>query len=263
MDKFIERELKGKVLVIRINRPDERNVFTWEMLEDLSRAYTELEEMEEARVGLLVASGKHFTLGLELDSISERVKERGEWPLVEGGVDPFGINLKARPRTKPIVAAAQGFCFTLGIELLLAADIRLSTNKTMFSQFEVRRGIMPLGGASVRMVEIAGWGNAMRYLLTGEEFNSEKALQLGLIQEVVEKDKLFDRAYSISQLIAEQCAPLALKETLISARLSIQENRKTAFDSLMKNGLKLFHTEDSKEGVQSFLEKRNAVFRGK
>ncbi|TGK55979.1 crotonase/enoyl-CoA hydratase family protein [Leptospira wolffii] len=262
MEKFIEREMKGKVMIIRINRP-ERNVFTWQMLEDLSGAYAELEDNQDARVGLLVASGKHFTLGLELDSIAEKVKERGEWPLAENGVDPFGINLKARPRTKPIVAAAQGFCFTLGIELLLAADIRLAATKTMFSQFEVRRGIMPLGGASVRMVEIAGWGNAMRYLLTGEEFGAEKALQIGLIQEVVEKDKLFDRAYSLAQLIAEQCAPLALKETLASARLSIQENQRVAFDSLMKNGLKLFHTEDSKEGVLSFLEKRSAVFQGK
>lgn len=258
----IERELRGKVLIIRINRP-ERNVFNWEMLEDLSRAYTELEDSEEARVGLLVASGKHFTLGLELDSIAERVKEKGEWPLAENGVDPFGINGKARPRTKPIVAAAQGFCFTLGIELLLASDIRFASTKTMFSQFEVRRGIMPLGGASVRMVEIAGWGNAMRYLLTGEEFNAEKALQLGLIQEIVEKDKLFDRAHSIAQLLAGQCAPLALKEILNSSRLSIWEGQKTAFDFLMKNGLELFHTQDAKEGVLSFQEKRSAVFTGK
>ncbi|EPG67230.1 crotonase/enoyl-CoA hydratase family protein [Leptospira wolffii] len=262
MSGFIEREYRGGVLVIRINRP-ERNVFNWEMLEDLSAAYTELEDSEEARVGLLVASGKHFTLGLELDSIAEKVKERGEWPLPKNGVDPFGINMRARPRKKPIVAAAQGFCFTLGIELLLAADIRLASNKTMFSQFEVRRGIMPLGGASIRMVEIAGWGNAMRYLLTGEEFGSDQALRMGLVQEVVEKDKLFDRAHSIARLIAEQCAPLAIQETLASARLSIQDNRRAAFDSLMENGLKLFHTEDSQEGVRSFLEKRAAVFQGK
>ena len=104
-----------------------------------------------------------------------------------------------RIRTKPLVCAVQGICFTLGIELMLAADIVVAADDCRFAQIEVKRGIMPAGGATVRMVERAGWGNAQRYLLTGDEFGSAEALRLGFVQEVVPAGRQKERALEIAR----------------------------------------------------------------
>ena len=126
--------------------------------------------------------GTHFTAGLELDKVAPIMRERGSvFPV--GTVDP--LSLRPPIRTKPLVCAVQGICFTLGIELMLAADIVVAADDCRFAQIEVKRGIMPAGGATMRMVERAGWGNAQRYLLTGDEFGSAEALRLGFVQEVV------------------------------------------------------------------------------
>ena len=110
------------------------------------------------------------------------MRERGSvYPV--GSVDP--LSLRPPIRTKPLVCAVQGICFTLGIELMLAADIVVAADDCRFAQIEVKRGIMPAGGATIRMVERAGWGNAQRYLLTGDEFGAAEALRLGFVQEVV------------------------------------------------------------------------------
>jgi 1,4-dihydroxy-2-naphthoyl-CoA synthase len=100
-----------------------------------------------------------------------------------GRVGPF--DLFAPLRTKPVVVAVQRVCFTVGIELMLAADIVIAAEDTRFGQIEVRRGIFANQGATLRIVERAGCGNAMRYLLTGDEFDAATALRLGLVQEVV------------------------------------------------------------------------------
>ena len=111
-------------------------------------------------------------------------------------IDP--LSLRAPVRTKPVVCAVQGICFTLGIELMLSTDIVIAADTCRFAQIEVKRGIMPTGGATVRMVERAGWGNAQRYLLTGDEFGAQEALRLGFVQEVVPAGQEEGRALEIA-----------------------------------------------------------------
>ena len=96
----------------------------------------------------------------------------------------MGLDAERRV-SKPIVMAVQGICFTIGIELMLAADIRIASEGSRFGQIEVRRGLYPVGGATLRMVQEFGWGNAQRYLLTGDEFGAQEAHRIGLVQEVV------------------------------------------------------------------------------
>ena len=152
------------------------------MLTEMAEAFTAFQRDEEAWVGLLFAHGANFTAGLELDKVAPVMRERGSvYPV--GTVDP--LSLRPPLRTKPLVCAVQGICFTLGIELMLAADIVIAADDCRFAQIEVKRGIMPAGGATIRMVERAGWGNAQRYLLTGDEFGAAEALRLGFVQEVV------------------------------------------------------------------------------
>src|SRR5207253_9310001 len=88
--------------------------------------------------------------------------------------------------TNPIISAVQGICLTIGIELMLAADIRVAASNARFAQIEIKRGLYPFGGATIRFARETGWGNAMRYLLTGDEFNAAEAHRIGLVQEVVE-----------------------------------------------------------------------------
>jgi enoyl-CoA hydratase/carnithine racemase len=254
----ITTELRGHVWVMRIDRPQKLNGFTVKMIRELAAAYSALEDNDEARVGLLCAEGKHFTAGLQLDQLGPYMA-RGEnvWP--DEHIDPLG--LRAKRRTKPVVVAVQGITYTLGIELMLAADIVVAAHDCRFAQLEVKRGIMATGGATLRMMERAGWGNAMRYLLTGDEFDAAAALRMGFVQEVVPAGSEFDRALEIAERVAAQ-APLAVRATIASARLAADEGPEAAIAVFRQVQAGLAASADAKEGVASFLEKRAARFTG-
>jgi enoyl-CoA hydratase len=204
----VERD--GHVLMMGLNRPSKRNAFNVELLQALGRAYYELEHDEELRCGVLFAHGEHFTGGLDLADVLPRMADRSlQWQADE--LNPVGTAGPAR--TTPVVAAVQGWCMTIGIELLLAADIRVAAADARFAQIEVQRGIFPLGGATYRLPREAGWGNAMRWLLTGDAFDAPEALRIGLIQEVTGAGEQLERALAIADRISQQ-APLGIKETL-------------------------------------------------
>ena len=258
---MIKTEKRGHVLLIGFNRPKERNAMNHAMLVQFSDAYTRLERDDDLRVGVVYAEGKHFTLGLDLPDMRAAIEKERRFPIPDGNIDPFDVKPDGR-RTKPVIVAVHGFCFTLGIELCLAADIRLAAPKTRFAQLEVQRGLMPFGGATLRMHQTFGWGNAMRYLLTGDDFDADEAYRLGLIQEVVEKSSLLKRAIELAERIAEQ-APLAVYAARGSAIKSRDESQAAATEDLLGETLKLLETEDFKEGERSFVEKRQAKFKGK
>ena len=258
-DNKITLERRKQVLLIGLNRPDQRNLFDVDMIQALSAAYGEVENDPDLRCGVLFAHGKHFTLGLDLAQVVSALAD-GEIDFPDGSLDPWAT----RPpyRSKPLICALHGICLTLGIELALAADIRLAATGTRFAQLEIKRGLYPFGGATVRFVREAGWGNAMRYLLTGDEFGPEEALRMGLVQEVVEPDRLLPRAIELAELVARQ-APLGVQATLKSARLALLDGERDAMHGLLPVLRELLQTEDALEGVQSFLERREAKFGGR
>ncbi|MGE2719844.1 crotonase/enoyl-CoA hydratase family protein [Mycolicibacterium celeriflavum] len=252
-------EKRDHLLLIWLNRPDKRNAFNIEMLEDLGRAYERLERDEELRAGVLYAVGDNFTAGLDLVDVAPRlVGGVMEWP--DDARDPWRND--GRPWTKPVVAAAQGWCLTLGIELLLAADIRIAAEDTRFAQLEVQRGIYPFGGATTRLPREAGWGNAMRWLLTGDEFGAAEALRIGLVAETVTPGAQLDRAVELAERIARGAAPLGVRATLTAAQRAIREGDSAAEDRFVGDVAALFATKDGAEGVQSFVERRAAHFVG-
>ena len=258
-DGRITSERLGRVLAIGIDRAKKLNGFSPKMLVELAEAFTALERDEEAWVGVLYAQGAHFTAGLELDKVAPLMRERGSvFPV--GAIDP--LSLRPPIRTKPLVCAVQGICFTLGIELMLAADIVVAADDSRFAQIEVKRGIMPAGGATVRMVERAGWGNAQRYLLTGDEFGASDALRLGFVQEVVPAGQQKTRAFEIARIIAEQ-APLAVRASLASSRMAVDQGPHTAIREFNAQQAQLMATQDAAEGVRSFIERRKAAFKGR
>jgi enoyl-CoA hydratase/carnithine racemase len=254
-------EQRGHVLLIGIDRPSKRNGFTPAMLRALAEAYTRLDDDPGLRVGLLHAHGDHFTAGLDLPSFAP-LMQRGESPVPEGWVDPVDLgDARWRRRVKPMVVAVKGITFTLGIELMLAADVVVAADDCRFSQLEVKRGIMATGGATLRMAERAGLGNALLHLLTGDEFGSVEALRLNFVQRVVPAGTELDEALCIAQTIAEQ-APLAVIETRRSAVLAVEQGPIVAQGEFEAVQQRLAQSDDAKEGVASFREKRAAVFRG-
>ncbi|MCA9704224.1 MAG: crotonase/enoyl-CoA hydratase family protein [Myxococcales bacterium] len=245
----------GHVLTIAIDRPAKYNGFTPEMIQQLAEAYTAYEEDRELWCAVLVAEGPHFTAGLQLDrfTITDRF-------VPEGLVDPLG--LLPPLRRKPVVCAVHGICFTIGIELMLATDVVIAAPDTRFAQLEVRRGLMAFGGATMRMVERAGWGNAMRWLLTGGEFDGTEAHRMGLVQELLPAAQVRQRAHALAAEIAEQ-SPLAVAETRASAQRYADAGEAAAVADFPAQLRRIAYSEDFAEGVRSFVERRKAVFTGR
>jgi enoyl-CoA hydratase len=259
-EPLITIERDQHVLLIGLNRPDKRNAFTLEMLAELSRAYVQLETDEQLRAGVLFAHGEHFTAGLDLADVGPSFAA-GQSPYPPDGRDPWRLD---GAWTKPVVVAVHGWVMTLGIELVLAADIAIAAANARFAQIEVNRGIYPFGGATVRFPQVAGWGNAMRWILTGDEFTAREALRIGLIQDVTANGaEALQRATTIARTIAEHAAPLGVRTALASAHRARTEGDQAAFRRLAPDVAALLQTADGAEGMQSFIERRAAHFTGR
>ena len=252
----IATERRGHLFLIGIDRPAKYNGFTPKMCGELARAYADYEADDGLRCAVLHAEGDHFTAGLELSAFD--ITEPDFFP--RDLVDPF--DLRPPFRTKPVVAAVKGICFTIGIELMLAADIVVAEEDTRFSQLEVKRGLMAFGGATIRFVERAGWGNAMRWLLTGDEFDAETALRLGFVQEVVSKGRGLAHTLALAESIAKQ-APLAVRASRENSAIALRRGPEAAERAFRRQLAEIAPSEDFAEGVRSFIERREGVFRGR
>jgi enoyl-CoA hydratase/carnithine racemase len=256
----VEVEQRGHVLLVGVNRPEKRNAFDLELIDQFAAAYERLGNDPDLRVGVVYAVGEHFSAGLDLAEVGAKVAETG--PSALAGTrqfDPFGM--WAPPVPKPVVLAVQGIAFTLSIELALASDIVIAADDVRFRQLEIGRGIIPFGGATLRAAAQLGWGNAMRFLLTADEFGAHEAHRIGLVQEVVKPGEQFDRALAIAETIARQ-APLGVQATLANARIARDEGEAAAREHLQQVLPQIMASGDAAEGVRSFLERREARFTG-
>jgi len=259
LDQHVTVERDHDVLLIGVNRPDKRNAFGLATLEQLAAAYERL-AADDVRAGVLYGHGDHFSSGLDLSELGPALAKEGPQILGGGGrYDPFGVWAESVP--KPVVMAVQGFALTLSIELALAADIVVASEDVRFRQLEVGRGLMPFGGATFRAPAHLGWGNAMRFLLTAEEFGAEEAFRVGLVQEVVPVGKHLERATELAALIAEQ-APLGVQATLANARHARAGAERAAVDQLKLMVPVILISDDAAEGMRSFAERRRGQFTG-
>ncbi len=178
----VRSERAGHVLTITVDRSGKMNGFTPEMFDALSDAMTLLDEDPDLWAGVLTFAGPHTTAGLDLPRFAAAFSSEGGSAAPDPRVDAFALRRNCR---KPVVMAVQGITFTIGIEMMLAADIVVAADDCRFCQMEPKRGLAVFGGAHVRYVERAGWGNAMYHLLRADEFGAARALQIGFVQEVV------------------------------------------------------------------------------
>ncbi len=258
----VETSVEGHILLIKLNRAEKYNALSPEMFHDMGKALAQLNSDPELRVAVLYADGKHFTAGVELDKWAPIFASGNAFPVHEGEVDPLGLS--GGRHTKPIVTAVQGYCFTWGVEILLNTEIRVAALDTKFQMLEVQRGLYPCGGATMRLPQQIGWSNAQKVLLTGERWSAEDAHRWGMVQELVEPGEQFNKAMEIAHQIAK-AAPLGVQGSLRASRFSQSHphQHNESVRQFMEDLIPVMNSEDAEEGVNSFLERREAVFKGR
>lgn len=248
--------------MLTVDRVAKKNAFTPKITDELSDALTRLDDDPDLFAGVLSFAGPNTTAGLEMplfftDEARAEAARRKAAQTSEP-VDPFGLGRRLR---KPLITALQGITLTIGIEIALAGDIVVAASDTRFCQLEPKRGLAPLGGATVRYVQRAGWGNAMYHLLRADEFDAAEAYRIGLVQEVVEPGRQIDRAVELArELLA--CSPVALVHTIANARLALEQDEPAAIAAIPAMAATVQSTDDFQEGIASFLERRPARFKG-
>jgi enoyl-CoA hydratase/carnithine racemase len=258
-DGQITVEQRGRILLMGLDRREKYNGLTPKMMRELALAYTRLDEDPELWAGVLFGHGKHFTAGLDLPKWTDGMKQ-GRRDREDGGrVDPMALGRTCR---KPIVTAVHGITYTAGIELMLAGDIVVAADDCRFSQLEPKRGIHATGGATIRFVDRGGWGNAMYHLLTCDEFDAEEARRIGLVQEIVPRGEELARATALAEQIAAM-APLAVQATKASSRRYVEQGFGAAVAAFAADQAALAAMDDAREGVASFVERRDPKFSGR
>ncbi len=261
MSEKVTVENDGHVMLIGINRPDQRNMFDLDVLTGLAQAYTDLSGDRDLRCAVVFGHGKHFSSGLDLMNVLPSIAAEGPSTYLGAGqCDPFG-NF-GPPASKPVICAVHGCCYTAGLELVLAADMCVACDDTRFGQMEVSRGIFPFGGATFRLPRAIGWHNAMRIMLAGDTFGAREAERFGLVLEVAPEGKYLEAALALANRVAA-AAPLGVQGCLENARVFLREGKQACLEQMQASGAELFASEDAQEGMLSLFEKRPPVFKGK
>jgi enoyl-CoA hydratase len=253
--EFIITEAHGRVGLVRFNRPKELNALNSALMEELVMALEAFDA--DAAVGCLVVTGdaRAFAAGAD-------IKEMAEASAVEMLLrDNIARWDRLRRLKKPVIAAVSGFCLGGGCELALACDMIVASETARFGQPEINLGVMPGAGGTQRLTRAVGKATAMEMVLNGRTLTADEAARLGLVNRVVPVEVYLDEALRLAQSIAER-APLAV-------RLA-KEAVNNAFESYLADGLAderrafyfLFSTEDQKEGMRAFVEKRKAKWKG-
>lgn len=263
-------EVKDHVMTVTINRPEARNAMNMAVLAGLCRAWMRLRDDPDVWVAILTGAGeKAFCSGGDLKSFipqtvghTEEIragKRQLDWGDEDVSDLPPNASTFAVLRDveifKPIIGAVNGFCTAGGLEMLQGTDIRIASENASFGIFEPKWSLFPGGGSTVKLIRQVPWSRAMELLITGRLIKAPDALQMGLVSKVVPLPQLMDEARALAEDICS-CGPLAVQAVKKSATRGI---RMTMADHLKYEeelSSEVFQTEDAKEGLQAFLEKR-------
>lgn len=242
---------RGPVAVATLNRPEKHNAMSLAMKDAIMATLRDLDADPSVRVIILTGAGdKAFVAGADIAEFRGRTLVEQQRMYQEGTVYDAVDQV-----TKPLIARIDGYCFGGGLELALACDIRIASERSAFSQAEINIGIIPGGGGSQRLPRLVGLGTAMKLTLTGERIGAAEALRIGLIDEMVAHPLLESRADELAQKIASKSAVavrLAKAAVKASTRLPLDQGlryEQTLFTLA-------FSSEDKEEGTRAFLEKR-------
>lgn len=260
----------GHIVVITIDRPDTRNALDMYHFRDLARAWKDFRYDDDAWLAIVTGVPGHFMAGADLKTyipqITGLAKQIGSGEVTE--ID--GCRLEDGTRAvlrnvrlyKPIIAAIDGPCVAGGMEMLGGVDIRIATPNATFGVLEPSRGLFAGGGTTARLPRQLAFPAAMEFLLTADVFPATRALELGLINEIVPPDQLMDRALHWAGRITKN-APLAVQATKESVLRGLAGTLDEAYAVEEELSKKIFATDDAKEGPKAFAEKRAPRWQGR
>ncbi|AYC43501.1 crotonase/enoyl-CoA hydratase family protein [Streptomyces griseorubiginosus] len=251
----IRRE--GATLVLTLNRPEAKNALSLPMLVGLYDGWLEADADDSIRSIVFTGAGGTFCAGMDLKALAGKGIE-GEHYRERLDADP-DLHWKAmlrhhRPR-KPVIAAVEGHCVAGGTEMLQGTDIRVAGETATFGLFEVRRGLFPIGGSTVRLQRQIPRTHALEMLLTGRPYTAREAAGIGLIGHVVPDGTALDKALEIAELV-NACGPLAVEAVKASVYETAELTESEGLAAELKRGWPIFDTADAKEGARAFAEKR-------
>ncbi|MBX3046424.1 MAG: enoyl-CoA hydratase/isomerase family protein [Anaerolineales bacterium] len=249
-------ERKDSLAIVRLNRPDKLNALSPDMLRALAETLESLNADEQVRVIVLYGGERAFAAGADIEAMAKA-----------GPVDIYLRNTRALWQRiwgidKPVVAAVRGVAFGGGCELALGCDLIVAGQTARFAQPEIKLGIMPGAGGTQRLARAIGPARAMEMVLTGEPLAAEAALQAGLVNRVVADEQVLDAALELAGVVAERPA-VAVRLARQALRYGLERTLLEGMELERRNYLMTYDTQDQKEGMGAFLEKRKPEFRGK
>lgn len=252
---LVEHPAAG-IALVRINRPEARNALNIEVRRLLARHLTELGDDEATRCIVLTGNEKSFAAGADIKEMAGA----GTIEMLQRGTHKLWRAISACP--KPVIAAVNGFALGGGCELAMTCDIIIAGESAKFGQPEVKIGIIPGGGGTQRFTRAVGKYKAMRYVLTGDLFSAREAFDMGLVSEIAADAEVEKRALQMAQQIAD-LSPLAIQQAKESVLRGLDASLDTGLALETKAIQILFSSQDQKEGMAAFIEKRKPQFQGK
>jgi enoyl-CoA hydratase len=260
-DNKVTIERRGQIVLIGINRPYIQNRIDPETFEKLAEAYYQYDHDPSLRAAILFGHGDNFSRGIDVEGFKSLAGTGKLWIASAGTIDPLAK--RAPHLTKPLIVVTHGDTWNMAHEFHLVADIRIASADTRFGQDENTHGRFPGGGSTVRFPREVGWGNAMRYMLTGDHWNAEEAYRIGEVQQVAPTPaEALEAGIQMANKISA-CGPLGIQTTLLSAHLAIDSTEADALPRLDAQFGALFHTQDFLEGVKAQAEGRKPVYQGR
>ncbi|QLY79376.1 short-chain-enoyl-CoA hydratase [Clostridium intestinale] len=257
--KNVTLEKKERVAVVTINRPKALNALNSETLKDLDVVINELENDKDCYVVILTGAGeKSFVAGADISEMKDLNEAQGE----EFGILGNKVFRRLENLDKPVIVAISGFALGGGCELAMACDIRIASEKAKFAQPEVGLGITPGFGGTQRLPRLVGLGKAKELIYTCDMIKADEALRIGLVNKVVPLENLMEEAFAMANKIAEN-APIAVKLCKDAINRGMQVNIDEAIAIEAQDFGKCFSSEDQKEGMNAFIERRAKSFQNK
>jgi enoyl-CoA hydratase len=241
--------------VVTINRTEVLNALNIEVFGELHNMFTAIENDSDIRVVILTGAGKAFVAGVDIQGMKDNnpvTIERFIKIARQAGDAIYNLS-------KPVIAAINGYAFGGGNELALACDLRIASDKAQFGQQEINLGIVPGGGAMQKLPRLVGMAKAKEIVFTGEVFNAQTALEIGMINKVVPADNLMDEAKALARKLLNKSS-IALAYAKKSMNSGMDMSLSSAMDMDECFFARCFSTEDQKEGMQAFSEKRKPQF---
>ncbi|PFO04471.1 enoyl-CoA hydratase [Bacillus sp. AFS076308] len=252
----IEASQQDGVALIELNRPAQYNALNRTMVREIVDALEAFDRDEEVRAIVVTGKGRAFSAGADIDEMA------GDNPVRLELLNQFADWDRLTLIKKPIIGAVKGFVFGGGFELALSCDLLIAASGTEFSFPEVTLGVMPGAGGTQRLAKIVGRTKALEWLWNGTRITTESALQYGLINRVVSPELLMEEAMKTAKQIARQ-APLSIRLIKDSVNKAVDYPLYEGMQYERKNFYLLFASEDQKEGMNAFIEKRKPEFKGR